>query len=72
MPTTELGLQSIDAIIAQARESIVKNYTELVRIGNPPGTNTAQIAFIAYMAKSISGLSKEQLQTLRDRGLLTI
>ena len=74
MDTTEscdAGALYVDLILEQARQITLRNYCELLRVGNPPGANTAEIAFIVYMAKSLSTLPKAQLDHLRSQGILT-
>lgn len=72
MAPNDLELQEVEALIQQARMSTLEKYKELIRVGNPPGQNTAQIAFIIYIAKSISSLQKDQIEHLRSQGILTI
>ncbi|MCI5146803.1 MAG: hypothetical protein D3923_15080 [Candidatus Electrothrix sp. AR3] len=66
------GHQMIEKRIIDAEKSIMSNYENLMKIGNPPGRNTADIAFITYLAKSLSGLSDSQISILRSEGILTI
>ncbi len=52
--------------------SVRNNYEELVKNGNTPGPETVQLAFITYMAKSLSTLPAESIKTLRENGILKI
>ena len=54
------------------RQSVLNNYNELVRVGNPQGANTLQIACIVYMARSLSTLPPDSIQKLRDDNILSI
>lgn len=68
----DAGILAIENQINEAKKSILHNYKELVRIGNPPGANTAQTAFIVYLASSLSTLTADQLNVLKSQGILNI
>ncbi len=61
---------TIDEILSQVKISIESNYEELIKIGNPEGEKTLRLSYIVFMAKSISSLSKENIQKLRRDGVL--
>ena len=72
MVSSDSGVQAIEKRMIEAHKNIIHNYEELVRVGNQPGRNTANIAFITYIAKSLSTLPDEQIELLRSEGILTI
>lgn len=65
-------LVTLNALLDNTREAVLRNYEELTRNGNPPGTNTMQIAFLTYMAASLSALDRQQISILRANGVLRI
>lgn len=71
MADDDSGTQAVEQLLEEAKRTTLQNYNGLVQAGNPPGQNTAQTAFIVYMAKSLSSLSKSQLEHLRSQGVLT-
>lgn len=72
MTNVDEGDAYLEHFLGGLKHDLIGNYHELLRIGNPPNVNTAQIAVIAYMAKSISNLSPEQIERLRRDRILTI